>query len=78
MKDLILRRNVGRGVVCGLSGGIMGDWIIPNEYVVIVVQEVFVAGSMTIIPLNSKADVQPRAILFWSAKILKENLKGTT
>jgi hypothetical protein len=78
LKDLILRQNVGKGVVCGLSGKIMGDLIIPNEYVVVVVQEVFVVESMTIDPLNSKVDVQLGAILFWFAKFLRENLKGTT
>jgi hypothetical protein len=68
LNDLILRWNVGKEVVCGLSGEIMGDWIIPNEYVAIVVQEVFIAKSMILDPLNSKSDVQLGAILFWSAK----------
>ncbi len=68
MNDLILRWNVGKEVVCGLSGGIMGDRIIPNEYVAIMVQEVFIAESMIVNPLNSKANVQLGTILFWSAK----------
>jgi hypothetical protein len=78
LKDLILRRNVGKGVVCGLNGRIMGDLIIPNEYVVVIVQEVFVAKLVTIDPLNSKVDVQLGVIMFWSAKFLREDLKGTT
>jgi hypothetical protein len=64
------------GVVCGLSGECIDDKKISNNYVVVVVQEVFITNVITIDPLNSYVDNKPRAILFWSSKFLKQDLKG--
>ncbi len=75
-KSPISIRNVAMGVVCGLSGECIDDKKISNNYVVVVVQEVFITNVITIDPLNSYVDNKPRAILFWSSKFLKQDLKG--
>jgi hypothetical protein len=59
-------------VVCGLNGGCISDRRISNDYVVVVIQEVFIIDVITIDPLDSNVEV----ILFWSSKFLKQDLIG--
>jgi hypothetical protein len=59
-------------MVCGLSGVCINDRRISNDYVVVVIQEVFIIDVITIDPLDSNVEV----ILFWSSKFLKQDLIG--
>jgi hypothetical protein len=54
----------------------MGNALMIKKYVIVVVQEVFITHAITIDPLNSYVDSKPRAILFWSSKYLRQDLKG--
>jgi hypothetical protein len=62
------------GVVCGLNGGCTSDRKIPNNYVVVVIREVFIIDMIIIDPLNSIFNNKPKVILFWSSKFLRQDL----
>jgi len=72
LQGLIFRQNFAMWMVCGLSGVCINDRRISNDYVVVVIQEVFIIDVITIDPLDSNVEV----ILFWSSKFLKQDLIG--
>jgi hypothetical protein len=64
LRGLIFRRNVTMGMVCGLSGGCISDEKIPSDYVVVIIQEVFITNVITIYPLNSNVQTNPKLYYF--------------
>jgi hypothetical protein len=61
-------------MICGLNGGFIGDRQIPNDYVIIVVREVFIENAIIAYPFNINVDNTPRTIIFWSCKFLKHDM----
>jgi len=65
-------------VICRLSGGFIGDKQLPNNYVVIVVHEVFIENAIIVDPFNVNVDSTLGTIFFWSCKFLKHDMQGNT